>query len=70
MLNVNFYLKTEIGDELLKQELTYPGIQPHLFDRVQSWLNLQSNPDELWDIDGTLVPFFYLDELFQKIDAM
>lgn len=34
----------------LPQELTYPGIQPHLFDRIQGWLNLQSSPDELWDI--------------------
>lgn len=31
-------------------ELTYPDIQPHLYKKVQGWLNLQSNADELWDV--------------------
>lgn len=34
----------------LPAELTYPAIQPYLFERVQGLLNLQSNPNELWDI--------------------
>lgn len=33
--------------------LTYPAIQPELYWKVQTWLNLQSAPDELWDVyDG------------------
>ncbi|WP_312814070.1 hypothetical protein [Sedimentibacter sp.] len=27
--------------DYLPENLTYPQIQPHLFDRVQEWLNLQ-----------------------------
>ncbi|WP_313165050.1 NUDIX domain-containing protein [Sedimentibacter sp.] len=34
----------------LPESLTYPQIQPHLFDRVQKWLNLQSAKDEIWDV--------------------
>lgn len=34
----------------LPQELTYPAIQPFLFEHIQRWLNLQSSSDELWDI--------------------
>lgn len=34
----------------LPQELTYPSIYPDLFRKVQGWLNLQSNADELWDV--------------------
>ena len=30
--------------------LTYPDIQPALYWQVQNWLNLQSAPDELWDV--------------------
>ncbi len=44
----------EIGEiELffyLPTSLTYPEIQPELFRYVQAWLNLQTNPNELWDI--------------------
>ena len=44
----------EIGEvELLDhmpQMLTYPHIQPQLYDRIQGWINLQSSPDELWDV--------------------
>ena len=44
----------EIGEveqfETIPKELTYPEIQGTLFRSVQNWLNLQSNPDELWDI--------------------
>lgn len=34
----------------LPDSLTYPAIQPALYGQVQSWLNLQSAPDELWDV--------------------
>ena len=34
----------------LPESLTYPQIQPQLHHRVQAWLNLQSNADELWDV--------------------
>ncbi len=42
--------ESEIGEvglfEYIPEELTYPAIQPYLFDRIQPWLNLQSKPDE------------------------
>lgn len=31
-------------------QLTYPEIQPKLYDRVQAWLNVQSGAGEIWDI--------------------
>lgn len=34
----------------LPENLTYPAIQPHLFDKIQGWLNVQSNAGELWDV--------------------
>ncbi len=34
----------------LPRELTYPEIHPPLFTRAQWFLNLRSNPDELWDV--------------------
>lgn len=44
----------EIGElcfrDTLPEILTYPGIQPQLFERIQSWRNQQSNCDELWDL--------------------
>lgn len=36
--------------ETMPQNLTYPEIQGALFHHVQGWLNLQTNPNELWDI--------------------
>lgn len=36
--------------DILPQELTYPEIQPLLYDRVQGWLNLRSGAGELWDV--------------------
>ncbi|MDF2485656.1 MAG: hydrolase [Herbinix sp.] len=39
-----------ILSETLQKELTYPEIQPYLYEYIQGWLNLQSNPDEIWDI--------------------
>ena len=45
---------SEIGEidlfERLPSALTYPDIQPMLYTRVQGWLNLQSNANELWDV--------------------
>lgn len=42
----------QLTDKLPKN-LTYPDIVPHLFDKIQGWLNLQSSADELWDVyDG------------------
>lgn len=35
---------------VLPQLLTYPEIQPALFEHVQGWLNIQSGAGELWDI--------------------
>ena len=34
----------------LPNHLTYPAIQPALFEKVQGWLNVQSGAGELWDI--------------------
>jgi len=34
----------------LPDDLTYPQIQPVLFDWVQGWLNMQSGAGELWDV--------------------
>ena len=34
----------------LPTALTYPAIQPALHNHVQGWLNLQSSPDEIWDV--------------------
>lgn len=45
---------SEIGEislfEHLPDNLTYPAIQPHLYDRIQGWLNVQTGAGELWDI--------------------
>ncbi len=45
---------SEIGETRLcaciPKELTYPNIQNYLFEWIQAWLNLQSNPGELWDV--------------------
>ena len=44
----------EIGEvrafPVLPESLTYPLIQPTLYHHVQGWLNLQSCPDEIWDV--------------------
>jgi 8-oxo-dGTP diphosphatase len=46
--------KTEIGERMYADlppgELTYPEIQPRLFEKVQDWLNKQASSDELWDL--------------------
>ena len=34
----------------LPEAQTYPEIYPHLFLRIQGWMNLQSSPEELWDV--------------------
>lgn len=36
--------------DYLPDSLTYPHIQPDLFQRVQAWLNIQSGAGEIWDI--------------------
>ncbi len=36
--------------DFLPEELTYPNIQPVLFNVAQDWLNTQSSADELWDV--------------------
>lgn len=45
---------SEIGEvsffDTIPAELTYPEIQPRLYNRVQGWLNFQTNADELWDV--------------------
>lgn len=46
--------ESEIGEillaDMLPAKLTYPHIQPFLYEKVQGWLNLQSSAEELWDI--------------------
>lgn len=34
----------------LPDDLTYPAIQPHLYEKIQGWLNVQSGAGELWDV--------------------
>lgn len=45
---------SEIGEiqlaEKMPENLTYPHIQPELYQYVQGWLNLQTSADELWDV--------------------
>lgn len=36
--------------DTLPDSLTYPEIQPRLYDYTQGWLNLRSSPNELWDV--------------------
>lgn len=44
----------EIAERLLRdslpENLTYPHIQPQVFNYAQYWLNIQSNSGELWDV--------------------
>lgn len=46
--------KFEMGETILTdklpESLTYPDIVPHLFEKVQGWLNLQSGAGEPWDV--------------------
>lgn len=46
--------KYEIGEIILNDSLpsplTYPDIHTSLYMRVQGWLNVQSNADEIWDV--------------------
>lgn len=41
--------ETKLFDRL-PENLTYPFIQPHLFEKVQGWLNTVSGAGELWDV--------------------
>lgn len=36
--------------ERIPDALTYPAIQPHLYEKIQGWLNVRSAADELWDV--------------------
>ena len=36
--------------DAIPDNLTYPAIQPHLHEKIQGWLNVQSGAGELWDI--------------------
>ena len=36
--------------DVLPEKLTYPEIQPQLYHRIQEWLTIQSNAEEIWDI--------------------
>lgn len=49
-LDESFEMGELLFTDVLPRELTYPEIQPELFNRVQGWLNLQSGAGELWDI--------------------
>lgn len=45
-----FEMEEVLLSDKLPTELTYPDILPVLFEKVQGWLNLQSNAEELWDV--------------------
>lgn len=45
-----FEIEETMLSDTLPDSLTYPGIQPKLYDYTQGWLNLRSNPNELWDV--------------------
>ena len=36
--------------DAIPDKMTYPQILPVIYEKMQGWINLQSNPDELWDI--------------------
>ena len=40
----------KIHSALMPENLTYPLIQPRLYDYVQGQLNIRTSPDEWWDI--------------------
>lgn len=44
----------EIGEiqfaDTLPAALTYPEIQPYLYEKVQGWRSLQNSAEELWDV--------------------
>lgn len=53
----NFEIGERICVHLPPKVLTYPEIQPYLFEKVQDWLNKRSASDELWDLfDGCRRP--------------
>lgn len=49
-LPAEFEMEEILLTDRLPENLTYPDIQPELFSLIQGWLNLQSNPGELWDV--------------------
>ena len=46
----NFEITEILLSDCLPDKLTYPDIQPELYEHTQGWLNLMSSPDELWDV--------------------
>ena len=50
VLPENFEMAEITFAHSLPENLTYPEIIPELFEKVQAWMNLQSNADELWDV--------------------
>lgn len=36
--------------DVMPKDLTYPEIQPELYRKVQAWMNLDTNGEELWDV--------------------
>lgn len=44
----------EIGELMfmsgIPKNMTYPDVLPYLYARIQTWLNFQTSPDELWDV--------------------
>lgn len=49
-LPVEFEMAETVLLDSLPENLTYPDIVPRLFEKVQSWMNLQNSSDELWDV--------------------
>lgn len=49
-LPAEFEMGETILTDRLPENLTYPDIVPHLFEKVQGWLNIQSGAGELWDV--------------------
>lgn len=49
-LPANSEMSEVTATHLLPQALTYPGIQPKLFSRIQYRLNINTNARELWDV--------------------
>lgn len=45
-----FEMEEVIFADRLPENLTYPDIVPHLFEKIQAWMNLQNSADELWDV--------------------
>jgi len=49
-LPAEFEIREILLTDAMPEALTYPGIQPQLFEKVQAWRNLRSSPEEMWDV--------------------